>query len=160
MSSKALAEQQSQQVGEEKTEKPEKMEQCEAKKEEEEDEEEDDEDYYDDDHNNNYICESDDDGVCDSGGGDDVEADDPYVTDPEYFDYECIPLAKIDSITESKCRRLVDALQLEDTLDAVYLLKQFKWNCARILEMYSKDKQEFVSKYFSDDNNNNRYITL
>lgn len=123
--------------------------------------EDDEDDYYDDDQNNNYICESDDDGGCggdgDGGGGDGMDVEeDPYVNDPEHFEYECVPLSKIDSITEKKCQRLVDALRLDDTLDAVYLLKQFKWNCARIIEMYAKDKQEFVSKYFSDDNNNNR----
>ena len=121
-------------------------------------EEEDDEDYYDDDQNNNYICESDDDGGCGDGAGD-LDVDDPYANDPEHFDYECLPLNKIDSITEKKCQRLIDTLRLEDTLDAVYLLKQFKRNCARIIEMYTKDKQEFVSKYFSDDNNNNRLDT-
>lgn len=119
--------------------------------------EEDEDDYYDDDQNNNYICESDDDGGCGDGTGDGLDVEeDPYANDPEHFEYECMPLSKIDSITEKKCQRLVDALRLDDTLDAVYLLKQFKWNCARIIEMYAKDKQEFVSKYFSDDNNNNR----
>lgn len=130
-----------------------------------EDQDEDDDDYYDDDHNNNYICESDEDAAggcesgCDgssSGGGGCEDADDPYAADPEYFEYECVPLNRIDTITESKCRRLVDALRLHDPLDAVYLLKQFKWNCARIIDMYAKDKKEFMSTYFSDDNNNNR----
>lgn len=118
----------------------------------------DNDDYYDDDHNNNYICDSDDDGGGGGGVDDDDEADDLYAHDPEHFEYECLPLNKIDTITEKKCQRLVDALRLDDNLDAVYLLKQFKWNCARIIEMYTKDNQGFVSTYFSDDNNNNRFL--
>lgn len=107
---------------------------------------------YDDDHNNNYICESE----------EEIEEDenDLYLNDPEYFEHECYPINKIDWILEQKCQKLMQNLKLDDPWDALYLLKQFKWNHSKIIELYTKDKASFLSLYFSDDNNNNSKKTI
>lgn len=102
-----------------------------------------------------YGCDLDDGcDVDDNGHDDDDDDDDPYAKDPEYFEYELFPLNKIDLIVEKKCERLRSHLKLDGKFDAIYLLKQFKWNCQKIIDLYEKDKQEFLQTYFSDNNNN------
>lgn len=112
--------------------------------------------YYDDEEeggDDDYGCDLDDDGGCGMANDDDDD-DDPYVKDPEFFDYELFPLNKIDLIVEKKCERLRSHLKLDGKFDAIYLLKQFKWNCQKIIDLYEKDKQDFLQIYFSDNNNN------
>ncbi|CAF0851162.1 unnamed protein product [Brachionus calyciflorus] len=107
---------------------------------------EDDQYNYDDDHNNNYICDSE---------GEMDDDNDIFQIDPEIFEYEIYPMNKIDSILDKKCEKILNALNLDDPLDSLYLLKQFNWNPKTLLEVYNKDKSSFLLTYFSDDNNNN-----
>lgn len=116
--------------------------------EEEEEDYDDEDDYcnYDDDHNNNNIFDS---------GEEDPDENDLYTADPEHFEYELYPLEKFDLIVEKKCEKILSNLKLDDPLDALYILKQFKWNTKTIIDLYDKDKQSFLNNYFSDNNNNN-----
>lgn len=108
-----------------------------------------------------YYCESYDsempyyNEMNDDFNDDDTTEDDIYKSDPEYFEYECYNLEQIDWIVEKKCERLIETLGLSDPIDALYLLKKFKWNVQRIFDAYETDKQGFLQAYISDKNNNN-----
>ena len=78
-----------------------------------------------------------------------------YTNDPEYFDYECYSLEKIDWIVEKKCEKLIEKMSLEDPIDALFLLKKFKWNTNKIIDIYEQDNKAFRNTYISDKNNNN-----
>jgi hypothetical protein len=56
---------------------------------------------------------------------------------------------------EKKCERLIEHLSLEEPLDALFLLKMFKWNVQTIIDLYEKDKQTILQAFSSDKNNNN-----
>lgn len=115
------------------------------------------ENYEEDDYESNDDCYDEFDNHIDNDEDDFInedESDNLYSNDPEYFDYECYPLEKIDWILESKCEKVMSVLKLDDPFDALYLLKQFKWNAQRIIEVYHKDEQLFREAYFSDNNNN------
>jgi hypothetical protein len=117
------------------------------------DNEEANEDYnnYGDDYADDYYDDNDlDDDDLDSDNEDDL-----YCNDPEHFDYESYPIEKLDWIVEKKCEKVYSYLNLNDPLDAVYILKQFTWNLQKLIEAYDHDKQEFLKTYFSDKNNNN-----
>jgi hypothetical protein len=84
----------------------------------------------------------------------DDDSDNFYSTDPERFDYDCFPIEKIDWILEKKCEKIISTLKLENPYDAIFLLKQFKWNSQKIVDIFNKDNQSFLEAYFSDNNNN------
>lgn len=90
---------------------------------------------------------------------DDDDLDNFYTNDPERFEYECFPIEKIDWILEKKCEKVVNCLKLDDPYDAILLLKQFKWNAQKIVDLFNKDSQNFLETYFSDNNNNNKSNT-
>ena len=88
---------------------------------------------------------------------DDFNDDDPdnfYTNDPERFEYDCFPIEKIDWILEKKCEKIIHILKLDNPYDAIFLLKQFKWNSQKIVDIFNKDNQSFLEAYFSDNNNN------
>ena len=78
-----------------------------------------------------------------------------YLNDPEHFEYDCYGLEAIDWIMERKCERLIEALRLQEPVDALLLLKKFKWNVQRVIDIYEEDRPAFWQTYFSDNNNNN-----
>jgi len=86
-------------------------------------------------------------------------ADNLYYKDPEHFEYECYPIEKIDWIQEKKCEKIINFLKLENPFDAIFLLKQFKWNSQKIIDLFTKDPQHFLETYFNDNNNNNKSNT-
>lgn len=104
-----------------------------------------------------YGCDYSDD-IVDYGDFNEDSTDESniYLNDPEHFEYECFELEKIDWIVETKCQRLIDILKLEDPINALVLLKKFKWNVQKIINSYEQDKPTFIQTYFSDDNNNNQ----
>jgi ariadne-2 len=115
-------------------------------------------DEYDDDFNNNYICDNEDDFYDHDDNDVDVDIIDDHEliqNDPEYFEYETLPIEKIDLITKTKCEKVQSYLKLDDPLDAVYILKQLKWNPNKIIELYDQDKHHFLKTYLNDNNNNN-----
>ena len=84
----------------------------------------------------------------------DDDIDTMHLNNPEYFEFECYPIDKIDFILENKCEKLISALKLDNPFDAIFLLKQFKWNSQKIIDLFMKDNQSFLETYFSDNNNN------
>lgn len=98
-----------------------------------------------------YDCHDD----IDYNEDDSTDENNIYLNDPEQFEYDCYPLERIDWIMERKCERLIEALRLHEPVDALLLLKKFKWNVQRVIDMYEEDKQAFWQTYFSDNNNNN-----
>ncbi len=86
---------------------------------------------------------------------DSLDVNDIYQNDPEHFEYTCYSLEKIDWIVEKKCERLIEHMSLEEPLDALFLLKMFKWNVQTIIDLYEKDKQTILQAFSSDKNNNN-----
>lgn len=104
-----------------------------------------------------YGCDYDDDmGYDDFNAEDSTDENNIYLNDPERFEYECYDLEKIDWIVETKCRQLIDRLSLEDPINALDLLRKFKWNVQTIVDCYDQDKQSFLQTYFSDNNNNSQ----
>ncbi len=85
---------------------------------------------------------------------DSMNVNDIYQNDPEHFEFTCHSLENIDWIVEKKCERLIDLMNLQDPLDALFLLKMFKWNVQKITELYEKDKQAIMQIFSSDKNNN------
>jgi hypothetical protein len=84
----------------------------------------------------------------------DTDENNIYHSDPEYFDYECFQLEKIDWIMEIKCQRIMQHMQLDNPFDALCLLKQFRWNAKLIIDAYEQDPQIFMQTHFNDNNNN------
>lgn len=82
-----------------------------------------------------------------------------YTSDPEYFDYECYSLESIDWIVETKCETIIEKMNLEDPIDALFLLKEFKWDLNKIIDIYEQDTISFKKTYISDKNNNNDVAT-
>lgn len=100
-----------------------------------------------------YDCCHDD--LIDYNEEDSTDENNIYLNDPEQFEYDCYSLERIDWIMERKCERLIEALRLQEPVDALLLLKKFKWNVERVIEIYEEDRQAFWQTYFSDNNNNN-----
>ena len=116
---------------------------------------------YDDDHNNNNILDQSEEDNMDYHQNDHDEDDEDYAqdfysNDPEYFDYDSYPMEKLDWIMEMKCQQVMDQLKLDDPLDVLNILRQFKWDHQSVIEYFGKEKKQFLTNHlFSGDKNNN-----
>jgi ariadne-2 len=108
----------------------------------------DDEDYddYDDMLSNNGHYD-DDDGL--------IDEEDPYENDPEYFEYKCFYIKDLKNTLNEKTEKISQLLEIK-LLEANDLLKKFKWNYFKIVDLVAKDRDLFIETYLNDNNNNNK----
>lgn len=112
----------------------------------------------------NYEDDDDDiDGADDDDDDDDyyknseeLEYEDPY-DDPEYYEYKCFYIKELKNVFREKIDKLSVLFDIKQP-EAEELLKKFKFNYFKIIDLVNKNKNLFIETYLNDDNNNSKTI--
>ena len=74
----------------------------------------------------------------------------PY-DDPEYYEYKCFYIKELKSILNEKCEKISELLDLKYS-EANDLLKKFKFNYFKIVDLVKENKKSFVETYIKNSN--------
>jgi ariadne-2 len=83
--------------------------------------------------------------------------DDPVDNDPEYFEYKVFRFSDLSKNCQEKAEKLARIFEIK-FIDAQELLKKFKWNYYKLIDLYETDKVSFKENLLCNDDNNNELV--